>query len=1226
MEHDMVSQKASLSDNLPAEDAQILSQKLVSEDEEDNARFLKEIFFHPDLEEPSPTPDGTSFPTINKREWFHSDNLLLILDYLKVTAQGDAGDEKANKEFWMLRHYGLSADFRSNKCHITYQCSHRFQEASIGRVYAYSSSKHKKNTTKQIGLQNIPRWIRAALAAPFYWDLDMVNAHQTLLLGIMDSLQFVNSNPKFLRCAVQHREELLEELGNFSGANCPKARKKVAKEVLTVLFYGGSLESARKSLQELENPLNGNGEDFYLLDGKFGLKGFHKEMEEIRDELWKAALSSSSILHEKFRYLKALVSHPHIETKMLKYQKKSSFLSLFLQTEERGLLCVIEEYLQRQHNRFMDCYIHDGGLIRKSALHKHAIPSLPEGQKPKGPVKLETFDPLQAFAIEEISDYIWEDKFPEHILQACQEHLRTIDPKKYACVRLVVKPFDEQWRQKINTRKECFAADEGLSTIPKTYKELKYYYETHHSLLQIRQSASHLFDGNEYCNDHLQVILPEKLFTTEAILQINLAEKPPPQQEQQEQQSSRSVSPVTIRSRSRSPKTSNLGDRSGGSRFWPKYFYDSKKRTIERVLFCWEELTLSQTKKPYDVMIDAEIARKYYVLYENYRSFDVMRDKVYSRSLGEAFRVCHQSDDCGGDGVDNSADHDPLLLSLLTSRKDRHEFLAFVKANFIFSSTPSDTDFLRSFPFLHHIYLLCDKQVAEFTYVVKYVARALQKPTIKEEGCGLILYSATEGVGKSVAASMILDLFAPFSKETHDAKDVFGQFGLLQENCIVLHLEDTDATEMKQFSSHFKNRITAKTMTVEKKHENKQTKMNLCRYIITTNDLAPLPIGEHDRRWAIIPCSSHLIGNKEYFKSLDLQWALHAVQKSTFMILHSLQLSGFSCERDKPLNPLLKELKGLNMTHFKRFLIGVSFWINKVESTHRGQEFLDIYQKKVYLKHNDAQKEALQKAIWMNSQDLFVFFQQWCPQERNTSLNKFSREVRSLSVNCSAVNDCQGKASLPICVGKWIDEAQNFGMNSQEDSIPLNSETPQKKQISCHQKMSEATPTRQSNKPKKKREKANFKATEEALRQNMSLSKEPRKKIGTPSKLQQQKIKFGSKNQDHHVKTENNGSNNLRFETTKSTGRSLRTRMEEDGPRPKKLPLVANANDDDQAFIEDDLDTPHENNEDRLPTKEPSSIARWNAESINENSFSFMPSKSPKSEGQYQTAKSPHFD
>ncbi len=58
-----------------------------------------------------------------------------------------------------------------------------------------------------------------------------------------------------------------------------------------------------------------------------------------------------------------------------------------------------------------------------------------------------------------------------------------------------------------------------------------------------------------------------------------------------------------------------------------------------------------------------------------------------------------------------------------------------------------------------------------------------------DEACGFILYSPEEGVVKSCAAGMILDLFSPFAKETHNIKDLFGQFGKMQEHCLCSNLK-----------------------------------------------------------------------------------------------------------------------------------------------------------------------------------------------------------------------------------------------------------------------------------------------------------------------------------------------------------------------------------------------------------------------------------------------------
>lgn len=973
--------------------------------EERKGTFYSEIFLNKDIAEHIPeqaiVPMELSQAVI-KWEWFHSQRLLIILDYLKNIIENsefimdDKLREKSAMYFWKLRHYALSSDFRSNRCRVTYRCSPHFSDPTVGRVYAYTTSLHSKNCTKQIGLQTLPRWIRAAIASPFYWDVDIGNAHQSLLLGILDHLKI--KNLQNFECAVRRRDALLNELANLTGCQDKDESRRLAKDFLTIIFYGGPIEW--KYLKKVRIPISQN-EDMALLDGSFKVKAFAKELNSIAVLLWDFADRYKDI----FPSLNILKMHPRVASKP-EDRRKYSVLSLFLQDEERKLLCHIEQFMVQQH-RLVDCYIHDGGLVRKSALKTRDLRATRSPQQ----IKLGKFCPLDAFSIEEIPDYIWEDQFPEELLKDCQNYIKTLQPEIYGHITIVVKPFSEEWKSKIKVPLYSLVLD-------KTYDELRYYYETHHFLREIQTSSKFLYNGVFYSDKDLQIILPEKLYTTRIVQRheeiINGDRKRP-------------ISPTRSSSgiSNKSVKSEESGiDAKNYKSFWQKYAKDPNRNYIEKILFCREELDLAQMRKPEDNLINKQIAHKYIVLLEDRFSFDVLCETVD--------KTCHL--------------HEVFLpQSKATDDSISREARSLIN-HFRFDRPLTNFEISQAYHFLNHFYLLCDKKSEEFEYVVKYTARMIQRPKIKEEGCGLILHSKEEGVGKSVAACMLLDLVSPFGKETHRAIDVFGQFGSMQENCLLLHLEDTDASEMKQFASHFKNRITAKTVTVEKKFQHPQQKMNLCRFLITTNDLEGLPIGENDRRFAVIPCSTCLKDKRLYFEKLNQIWSSADIRKSTFLVLEAINLEGFSCEKSRPNNALLKDLKSRTISIVKRFMIGVAFWLDRYQGKKERAEFENKYKKRVNVSNEAEYKDQLANALWINSKDLYEFFSLWCAGEpklakmkENYSQAAFSKEIRMSFYNTKAKNDNSGIASLPIFITEWLNEAERFGLNSNEDFISLHS-------------------------------------------------------------------------------------------------------------------------------------------------------------------------------------------
>ena len=131
---------------------------------------------------------------IKKREWFDSNIYRLLLEYFRVQSFEENDLTKEEKDcfkvdFYKLRNYGLSSDFSYSTCIVRYQCSPKHAKNNVGRLYGYTESLHTaKDPIRYLGLQTMKKWVRGALAQPFYWDLDVINAHPSLLVGILFEL------------------------------------------------------------------------------------------------------------------------------------------------------------------------------------------------------------------------------------------------------------------------------------------------------------------------------------------------------------------------------------------------------------------------------------------------------------------------------------------------------------------------------------------------------------------------------------------------------------------------------------------------------------------------------------------------------------------------------------------------------------------------------------------------------------------------------------------------------------------------------------------------------------------------------------------------------------------------------------------------------------------------------------------------------------------------------
>ena len=159
---------------------------------------------------------------IVKQESFDIDNLNKLLRH-----QGISQDEKK------LLSKMLKNRIDGNKLKVEYDFGSDAKTKQIGRLYS------------KIGLQGLPRNIRSNLAQKYYWDLDIINAHPTILLHIAKENQWVCSN---LENYVNNREDVLKEITKHY--DCSRDQ---AKDLMLVILYLPSSLMLAQRFQLLKN-------------------------------------------------------------------------------------------------------------------------------------------------------------------------------------------------------------------------------------------------------------------------------------------------------------------------------------------------------------------------------------------------------------------------------------------------------------------------------------------------------------------------------------------------------------------------------------------------------------------------------------------------------------------------------------------------------------------------------------------------------------------------------------------------------------------------------------------------------------------------------------------------------------------------------------------------------------------------------------------------------------
>ena len=209
-------------------------------------------------------------------------------DYFKNQMRNSSFEGEYGFSFSQLSKY--QSMIRNGEVKVEYK-----QKNRSGRFFALGG----------LSLQSFPREIRATIAKDFYYDIDMVNAHPTILKHICESV--LNYKPKYLSVYIKNRDKLIKEIIEIN----PDTTYENIKGCILAIINGGSCLyktfQKTKWLKEFKNEMK---QIHQLFTKKFNKK--YEKIKEQRDKdlksyNYEASLMNHILCNYENEYLQAMV-------------------------------------------------------------------------------------------------------------------------------------------------------------------------------------------------------------------------------------------------------------------------------------------------------------------------------------------------------------------------------------------------------------------------------------------------------------------------------------------------------------------------------------------------------------------------------------------------------------------------------------------------------------------------------------------------------------------------------------------------------------------------------------------------------------------------------------------------------------------------------------------------------------------------------------------------------
>ena len=236
--------------------------------------------------------------------------------------------------------------------------------------------------------------------------------------------------------------------------------------------------------------------------------------------------------------------------------------------------------------------------------------------------------------------------------------------------------------------------------------------------------------------------------------------------------------------------------------------------------------------------------------------------------------------------------------------------------------------------FTKELSVLTNNDSDSIDYLLDYIAHLLQKP--EEQSRVGIIFKSKEGFGKDLLLSIIEELIGiSYTLNTDNMDDIFGTYNVGIRDKLVLVLNEVSGKSGYENKEAIKNIITEEKTIIREKYISQYEQKNFIRLFLLTNNLNPVEISYHDRRWAVFK-STHKKPSPDFFTKVVAMKRNKTSMEILFNILMSRDIEDFKPDQHRPKTEAYENMKEHNTNPIYNFLN--ECFINNNHSDHFDSE------------------------------------------------------------------------------------------------------------------------------------------------------------------------------------------------------------------------------------------------------------------------------------------------
>ena len=205
----------------------------------------------------------------------------------------------------------------------------------------------------------------------------------------------------------------------------------------------------------------------------------------------------------------------------------------------------------------------------------------------------------------------------------------------------------------------------------------------------------------------------------------------------------------------------------------------------------------------------------------------------------------------------------------------------------------------------HMLNNICSGNKDYYTYLIKWMARAVQKPNTPGETA--VVLRGESGVGKGFMVQAFGQIWGRHFLQVSNAKHLVGAFNAHLRDCVVLFGDEAFFAGDRSHESTLKTLITENLMMVESKGIDTETCANYVHLLLASNSRWIVPTGPTERRYFVLDVSNKKKQDSAYFNKIKKELRGGGYENLLHFLLN-LDLTGFDV-RTAPHTKALMEQK-----------------------------------------------------------------------------------------------------------------------------------------------------------------------------------------------------------------------------------------------------------------------------------------------------------------------------